>query len=347
MRQIFIHVGAGKTGTSAIQEFLKLNRLELEANNLKIPDSGLRVIDDQGITHHDLAGKVSRDYCSDVLDLWRKLIKEEGDRFLVTSERFHSLIKYNTKIFEEIRNILDGFDVSIIFYIRREDQWIQSAYEQWIKAGNKRDGEAIHELIKKPSISLPEQVLRFADIFGPENIILKPFEKSQFAGGNIFSDFFSIFNIDVNDDFLFPKKNSNPRLSIDALEFKRIFNTICANPRESRSINSYLTEYSSTSDASSTEVFRKANLLSEADREIIARKNEPLYKNLAKEFLGRDDGRLFYESYDVEPVDYKFSLQDLTKISSFLFLKMSQEIDHLKREQMQLEKDNKNKRVKN
>ena len=51
MKQIFIHVGAGKTGTSAIQEFLKLNEKKLSQKGLYMPEIG-RDDSNKFIFHH-------------------------------------------------------------------------------------------------------------------------------------------------------------------------------------------------------------------------------------------------------------------------------------------------------
>lgn len=328
MRELFIHVGAGKTGTTAIQEFLKLNEDKIEGQGISIPKSG-RNKSKRFIYHHNLAGGVNRIIDEqDVLELWKNLSNMEGGKLLVTSELFHSLIVKGAtrKLFYDIKRILNDFHIKVIFYIRRDDQWLQSAYEQWVKSGSKRDGETISEFIKRPMMHLGDQILEFANIFGKNNVIVRPFEKSQFVKGNIFDDFAHILGLRLDDSFSYPAKNPNPRLSVDALEFKRIFNTVCKDREESQSIISYLELYSHITDANSTSVFRKAGLLSEEERRFINKKNDPVYRMIAQEFLGRKDGVLFYDEYDVDAVDHNFDLESLTRIVSFIFLEMEKKL---------------------
>ena len=39
MKELFLHIGTQKTGTTSIQSFLKLNRIELEKKNIYTPKS--------------------------------------------------------------------------------------------------------------------------------------------------------------------------------------------------------------------------------------------------------------------------------------------------------------------
>ena len=41
MKQLYIHIGTGKTGTSAIQEFLYNNRKELLSDGVRYVDAGI------------------------------------------------------------------------------------------------------------------------------------------------------------------------------------------------------------------------------------------------------------------------------------------------------------------
>lgn len=327
-KEIFIHVGAGKTGTSAIQEFLFINEEKLNKQGIHIPFIG-RDESNKFIFHHRLAGgkENNLDFDKTIL-LWKQLALENKKKILITSEIFHSRIvdKKNLNFFKTIKKIFDSYNLYIIFYIRREDQWLESAYKEWIKNGLIRDGTSLDEFILKQRVTLAEQVFLFADIFGQENIIVRPYEKKQFVGGNIFTDFFDILNIKLDEEYFYPKSNSNPRLSNDALEFKRIFNSVCSSKEESLLILPFLMRYSQNFDEKNSMLFKKETLLSTEIRKKIELKNENIYKKIATTFLHKEDGTLFYEGTDeFSTTSYHFNVEDLSKIVSFLFLNLLKE----------------------
>src|SRR5215207_11620002 len=44
-KKLIVHIGANKTGSSAVQRFLSMNNLALRAEGIIVPDNGLRVAD--------------------------------------------------------------------------------------------------------------------------------------------------------------------------------------------------------------------------------------------------------------------------------------------------------------
>lgn len=328
-QQLYIHVGAGKTGTSALQEFFRLNQVKLQDLGIHIPDS-INMISDKYLNHHELAGGTNEKPVS-YKPLWKKISNTKCKTMLVSSEVFHSrAAKENREdFFGDIKSIMKNFEIKIIFYIRRQDQWIQSAYEEWIKSGHIRNGDSLNEVVKVQNKDLTKQLFFLADFFGKENIIVKPFERSQFIGGSIYQDFMSCLDIELDDSFVYPAGNSNPRLSIDALEFKRISNTVCNTKKEAQILLRSLKKYSAFVDATSQSIHRKGNLLSSDSRKSLLAGYSQSYEKIAKEFLGKEDGRLFIEEYNDDAVDFNYDIEDLTKISSFLMIDMFKKISKL------------------
>lgn len=334
-KEIYIHVGAGKTGTTALQQFFFLNEQKLGRKGLYFPSVG-RAPSNSAIAHHALACRqqvAKGEETEEIKELWKNLASENEGRLLVTSEDFHALISDQNGIqfLKEIKSILSDQEVFIIFYIRREDEWLQSAYSQWIKSGSLRNGVSIHEFIKKKRVSLPEQILKFSDIFGKDQMIVKPFEKIQLIGGNVFSDFMDIFDIQLNDGFNLPNKNTNQGLTNDALEFKRVFNTVCIDKNEAQILMKPLIEYSKLVDKNSSEAFTKKNLLSQDERKYLLEPLVPLYASIAREFLGRDDGMLFC---DLDEQFESLGTDQLgeTRIVAFLLKELYRENAKLRKE---------------
>lgn len=328
MKEIFIHVGAGKTGTTAVQEFLKLNQSRLANQGLELPVIGRRK-SSRLVLHDALAGGGKRaggDRAA--LDLWRQIAKTDAEKVLVTSERFHSRVKSKKgeSLFREVSQILKDFNIRIIFYIRREEDWLESAYEQWIKSGNKRDGESLQAFIKSPRMSLGRQIYRFSDVFGHESIIVRPYEPMQFVGGSIFSDFLNVLQVSNDDEFVFPGRRSNPRLLPDALEFKRNLNSVSASKEEAQLLVALLKEYSHLMGHAPVAGNGSPTRIDESDVREIRAGNADLYSRIAREFLGRSDGRLFYERGQSDCADDLPEAEDTSRVCAFLILRLYQRI---------------------
>lgn len=292
LKKIYIHVGAGKTGTSALQAFLYENRSVLKGMGVEIPEEG-SLVRGNLIAHHPLSGHLITSE-EEALTMWRDLAKSGHEVSIVSSENMHSKISSGggIKFFESVREILSEYDVKIVFYIRRHSQWLQSAYAQWVKGQSEnRSFEVFAKWYPKKA---PQQILDFSKVFGISNVIVRPYERCQFHGGDIFKDFMNASGIDWNEKFTLPKGNPNPRFSIIALELKRRANKMfpAGLPRD---FHGDLMEYSRVTDEKSDSIHHSHNISSIASQLDIERSMEPSYRDVAMEVMGREDGKLFLD----------------------------------------------------
>ena len=146
---------------------------------------------------------------------------------------------------------------------------------------------------------------RWSQLIGKENMIVRPFERSQMIQGNILADFFHhLYGITPASDISIPERNLNPRLSRDALEFKRIVNCLPISRDEMNSTLPGLFEYSESLDSTTQDTITEHNLLSPAQRIEILEACADCNQQVAHEFLGRGDGVLFNEP--VQACDLKW-----------------------------------------
>lgn len=337
MNQVFIHVGAGKTGTSALQEFILNNHPALEEKEgLCVPNFGA-VKTARVLTHHGLSdwGAYKN---RDALGLWKKISRLDRSRVLVTSENLHSRISARDGLafFRGVKNTLAGWDIKIIFYIRRQSQWTQSAYEQWVKVNNV--SMSIEQLAQSYKTNLVRQVFEFAEVFGRQNILVRPYEKSQFQGGNIFVDFFSLLDIDVSKGYEFPQKNANPRLNAESLSFKRHINQLSDDRKQAQLILNDLLAYSGKVSATdSLTIHHNHNLMPVALQMEIEALNEPNYEKIARDIMGREDGRLFLEEPDFTNADRSDNGNDnFDLLYAHLFLALYEKVQHLQSQNKEL-----------
>lgn len=333
MKYLYIHVGAGKTGTSSIQKFLFLNKSIFYNNNFDLLDNYTSKKEE--ISHHRLAGGQSRDINS-AYNLWKEISKNKAEKILVSSEFFHSLISEENgiRLCESIKSLFEDRKIKIIFYIRDHVQWLQSAYNQWVKK------DLLSKTFKDFSSSYwknqPDQILLFSQIFGKENIIVRPYEQIQLFKKNIFSDFCRILDLPLNEKFQLPKGSNNPRLSSDALEYKRIFNSICTKKEDSNLLFNELIKYTLEFDKNADEIFCPYSNIDKDTYDYLASAVSEKYKIIAKDFLNRDSGQLFFEENFQESKKLNFSIEDLVRISSFLHIRLLKKMNKIEQQQNEI-----------
>lgn len=227
MNELFIHIGVHKTGTSAIQHFMDNNRdVLLREYNLYYPE----VVDDSHWFQHNYLANCLKKGDGQRIDKFIKEAIDISDRLLLSSESFSGA----ATIPNGLKLVKDSFDsVKIIAYVRRQDLWLESVYRQLIK--NKRlkitdtfdlwvdkflnDSSALY------SCDWMKLLTKWSKVFGTENIIVRPYEKTQFFGGDLIKDFLSILNINYyKEEFLGNVRTYNKSYNLEATEFLRLMN---------------------------------------------------------------------------------------------------------------------------
>jgi hypothetical protein len=296
-----MHVGMDKTGTSAIQHLLFNNRTRLmQEYNLLYPETGLW----SDYSHHPFAFSSMNlhGYTETTLrKLLKSLTKEirGRDNVILSSEcLFKSPYKEGFDVLNEY--LVDQFDdIKIIIYLRRQDEWVESRYKHSIISGS----EISIEMLQRPWFCNYKQFLdKWADFYGQENIIVRPYEKSQFTGGSIFSDFLAIFDLDITEHLELPRKSINTSLGAEESEFKKLVNRIGFTQENSsvfRKIWSKVGIAQDKIDVLNVLLLEHANngakvsLFSPEERLNLLNRYADINSEIATEYLGRDDGVLF------------------------------------------------------
>lgn len=140
---IFIHIGHGKTGTTAIQDLFFLNRKKFLDVGILYPNTGFVSFCNgyEHNAHHLLSNDLSVEYDSSQQEMLSKRFKELRDEieFVLPKTVFISseLLCYSDsnvpKLFAEV---MTGYEVKIIICVRRQDYLITASYLQAIKEGN-------------------------------------------------------------------------------------------------------------------------------------------------------------------------------------------------------------------
>jgi len=232
-KTIYIHIGFMKTGTSAIQSFIKLNHSFFENNNFYFPPSNEEAMNYLAFSlldevppyiHHTLPINANKLYKK----LNNEIKKSKQDNIILTTEAFYLIStkyflgeKAPKKLFDLLKN--NNYNFKIIAFLRRQDEYLETQYNQHIKTHNfwnlyDKDIYTFYDE-KKELFDFNLILNRWANVFGEENIKVKVYEKSK----NSILDFLEVLGINEISKLL--KNNDvNPKLSSKALEFMRLAN---------------------------------------------------------------------------------------------------------------------------
>ena len=210
MTELILHVGVNKTGSSSIQKFIQVNAAKLQDLNFVIPDknmglgkqiTGEHVFELQKYLKGDaeqikaLQGKFEKIY---------KSCKKDGQKVLISAENLGTA--QAAKVF---KSVLDGRPAKVIIYIRRQDELIESSWQQWHSKVNQNYDAWLLEAIR--IIGNWENILNcWEACVGQENIHLEVFERPRFPQGNIIRDFIDKIGVSGDDDFELDLPDANP-----------------------------------------------------------------------------------------------------------------------------------------
>ncbi len=220
-KQLFIHIGIGKTGTSSIQKMLLQNKSNLLEDDVLIPICGIKY----NAAHHDLANIEEEKFSTRTKDLFTKLTKEFDDskasKAIISSELF-SYVKEN--YVKDMSNALSRYKVTIVFYIREQANLFESSYLQWLKVGNPRlDSPEVFYNDHKDAWNFELLIRKWEDYFGQSNIMVRLFDK-QTVNNDVCRDFIDFIGINSNVRYL--DKFDNDSLIADFVGLVKIIDNV-------------------------------------------------------------------------------------------------------------------------
>ena len=298
MGTVYLHIGTPKTGTTAIQEFLYANRGLLKERGFCYPDFGYRYPNIGAWRNGYFLSRVGRDvFIEEKEDSFRQLARlaEEQDKIILSDESIWKKQKkegFWQTIGGRIREM--GCDLHIIVYLRRQDSLMESTWNQRIKASDDF-GLSFEEFIRAEHHYMPLQYDRMLRLIqqnaGAKVITARAFERGQLLGGSAIDDFCGIIGFPVDDRCHMPKADANVSLDRGMLEIKRQINKNTAYDGAKNFYQDVILRSHSGEAGCGGE---KKSLLSPETREAFLERFAEGNAFVAREFMGREDGRLFY-----------------------------------------------------
>jgi hypothetical protein len=199
MTELFIHIGAPKTGTTAIQQYLLKHRDTLARQGVLYPTGGLLKT-----AHHVIGAAVFPGRSSRLEGISRK---EALTKSLAKVREEIAELKPRTVILSteylwgdlspaDIRSLLQPFSdhsIKIIAYLRRQDLLAQSLYVQAVKGGASESfPDWLRRVVtgEKAGFDFYKVLSSWKNAGVPADIVVRVYEKSQLKG-NICVDFMS------------------------------------------------------------------------------------------------------------------------------------------------------------
>ena len=207
--KIVLHIGGAKCGSSAIQAYLARNAPALAARGLGVPGTALdfetHVTGEQIWFFEDTAS--SRDYSglAGKIEILCKAARLRGLSTLVISAEN---VCNHPELAEVFASALTSEDVRVVFYVRRQDDFLISSWQQWNLKRFASVGDFLAARVGKDARWLT-MISPWADALGDDRVAVRPFIRAQLRNGDVIDDFFN--QIGISQEGLTPlSKNANP-----------------------------------------------------------------------------------------------------------------------------------------
>jgi hypothetical protein len=309
-RRLILHIGMPKTGSSYLQAFLAQNVGVLAGHGIDYPnlvplDSAIAGVVTSGNAVRFAAALLPPEHPSALKPAaaeteWVKLrdvlAAAKLPTVLLSSEFFWPV---PAEGFARLRSAAAeaGFDCGVIVFLRRQDEFLQSHYAQLVSGRRRPKGgrprESAEEFCTRMLMEserggyfYSRRLRPLADLFGPQSIIVRPFEKSQFVGGNLAFDFLAALGLEQAADFTTPQQQSlNDGPSALELKTLLLLKAVGLRFRYRSRLAALARRLGGAGYA--------ANLLSPELKARILEVYAADNRLVAEHFLGRSDGRLF------------------------------------------------------
>ncbi|MFA6900010.1 MAG: hypothetical protein WC256_07360 [Desulfurivibrionaceae bacterium] len=262
MARFILHIGQSKTGTTAIQHFLAANRSVLRSMGILYPDIRNRGVclgaTDHNLVAWSLIGKISpigvpfKDFLEGVEAELRQystlhtvILSAEaflGEPHIWDFDSEELWRQANQQKIQTLHRLLQGHEVSVLVYLRRQDYWVNSAFNHIVKVEG-LVGRCLYSNIQEltehlaPRLNYAQELRAWGEHFGRDAMVVRPYEKSQLVDGDAVSDFLVRIGLSgCSSRFVRPnyQESRNPGLPRDVLEVKRILNRVPKSKSEER-----------------------------------------------------------------------------------------------------------------
>jgi hypothetical protein len=231
--KIILHIGVPKTGTTAIQAHIALNRGWFEAKGVAIPQTGHSAGFGHVLLFEDQSGDL-------LTQLSHELDQLEKNGFHTAILSWEGLNTFNINQIKNIHHHISKHATVVLAYLREQAEVIQSGYFQAVKQNPQRrtiDSFSNSEKFLSPPHIYYDQILdRFASFFGTDNIRTRVYEKELLVDKNIVVDFLSTLALIPDETFIKANTQQNISLDVGSAYVMNIIDSFISNTEERENI---------------------------------------------------------------------------------------------------------------
>ncbi len=209
--RVILHIGSQKTGTTSIQGFLKTQTEALSEAGFHFVKAGRT-----NIAHNSIIQLIRKGKGEAVAEeILSEIVENSGKTCIISSEMFFrkDMAEYFAKIFPAALRL----QTRVVVYIRRQDKYAESMYKQRVKNG-RYQGSPEEYAQTVVNLHYGQTLSHFATAFGIRNLIVRPFERSLFPGGDVLQDFCRSTGIPLELGQKYQHPSANATLSREVSE---------------------------------------------------------------------------------------------------------------------------------
>ncbi len=246
MKTLYLHIGQPKTATSSVQVFLGRNVSALNEHGFGFPSLPFKYPTNRSRreknAHFLIEAARNKDELNDPnttlmdhIDMGLNMIHEEFEKYdtiLLTDEGLWRSIHYGKKKPMDIllRDAAEyNYTIKILVYLRRQDDFLVSRWNQYIKEGSSHRTFKSHIdrvfANENLAIDYAQALDSFSKMVGKENMIVRRFEPSAWKGGSIYEDFMDALGLSDIFPLMTPIEDDvNLKLDGNSVEIQRMIN---------------------------------------------------------------------------------------------------------------------------
>lgn len=192
-KRVILHIGMHKTGSTSIQGFFSRNRHVLRAAGILYPYSegpdGRRLPKHnaifKAISHEADRGAPHPFYGPSAMVIEATARQIERSRARVAVLSAEGLSGEKPDFARALAPFRDRFEVTVVVFLRRPDQWLESFYRQMVMSREVREARPIDIFLAARSTQAHLDYLAmlrwWAEAFGPEAMRIAPFDPAAGA----------------------------------------------------------------------------------------------------------------------------------------------------------------------
>ena len=216
--RLLIHAGFAKCGSASIRTAVFQNFGQLQKDNVFVFDKDLRI----ARTADDLIGtpiwaleqarEKSENLTSRLTAEFAPLLKRKGDHLAILSAENLA----NPGMADLFAGIDRQFDVSVIFYLRPQLQWIPSAWKQWGLKTGASHRDYVAQCIETGTPAFKRDIENWKSIFPTATVHVRFLIPELLVGGHPAQDFFNLLGVS-RERYRFESEPRNPSLDVSVL----------------------------------------------------------------------------------------------------------------------------------